>query len=88
MPQPLKVEIDGVRYEPRREIPLKTRFASCMRELREESGLTVEQISEQVNISPPVLREIEMGVATSFWIIARLAKLYGVSLDYLAKTTP
>ncbi len=83
----MKVEIDGVQYVPKRKPPNTNMFSSALRQLREESKQTLEDVCEAVDISKTYLWEMETGAATtpSFWIVAALASHYGVSLDYFAE---
>jgi transcriptional regulator with XRE-family HTH domain len=85
--QPLKVEIDGVEFVPRRKVRKPGLFSSALREMREDTEESLERVAEIVGVSKTYLWELESGASNSpsFWIVAELAAHYGVSLDYLAE---
>ena len=55
-----------------------------IREYRLKSGLTQEELSERIGISPVHMSHIESGVAKySLIVFVRLSIAIGASLDYL-----
>jgi ribosome-binding protein aMBF1 (putative translation factor) len=85
------------RQHPIREIPTDTlrgedvvrllKFVASMRRLREEQGLTVEQLAGKAGIEPNVLARMEAGqafnptVATLFGIAAALGKKLSLAFE-------
>lgn len=53
-------------------------FGSCLRELREKSGLTQEDLAEMVGVSRPTITQWETG-----WSVPKLKRLYDLA-DALA----
>ena len=59
-------------------------FGQRIRELRRKTGLTQEQLSEELNISVEQLRKMECGSrGTSFDLLISIAVYFDVSTDYL-----
>ena len=59
-------------------------FGQRIRELRRKSGLTQDQLSEELNISVEQLRKIECGTRrTSLEGLISLAVYFGISTDYI-----
>lgn len=60
-------------------------FATRLKEARKESRLSQEDASRQLDIRYSTYRRYETGVTEpTVSTAARMARLYGVSLDYLA----
>jgi transcriptional regulator with XRE-family HTH domain len=56
-----------------------------LRDARHAAGLTCEQVTAALALSPTTVTAGEMGYTVpTVWTLARLAGLYGVSLDWLA----
>jgi transcriptional regulator with XRE-family HTH domain len=86
----MEVIIDGCKYVPvfqfdrwQTESTLGSRLAA----FRRAASLSLAEASQCAQISKTYLGEIEAGKATdpSFAIVVRLAKVYGVDLNLLAK---
>lgn len=59
-------------------------FASRLRELRKERGLTQKQLAEQTGASERGIQNYELGVRSpAFDVLISLADFFDVSLDYL-----
>ena len=60
-----------------------------MRDLREDADLTQEELVKQLGMHKTTYTNYEQGKREPpFELIIRLAKLYGVSIDYIAGLTP
>ncbi len=61
-----------------------TSFATRLKELRIEKGLTQKQASLAVGLSPNAFANYEIGLREpSFDTLIRICRLFGVSADYL-----
>ena len=63
---------------------MKRKFAEKLKEIREEKGLSVLELSKEVKISKSALYRWEKGeadVASDYLIV--LAKYFGVTTDFL-----
>jgi len=59
-----------------------------LRELRESNNMTQEQIAEYLDKDPRQYRRYELGeVAIPVYYLARLARLYNTSADYILELT-
>ena len=59
-----------------------------MRELREEKGITQENVAEMLDVNRITYAGYEMGRFTpNAWQIVQLASYYGVTTDYLLALT-
>lgn len=57
-------------------------------DLREDSDLTQKAVAEQLGLHPNVYRRYEKGSREiPVWALIRLARLYGVSTDYILGLT-
>lgn len=65
-------------------------MAARMRELRAAHGLTLEQVAQYAQASKSHIWEFEKGRAKnpSIDMAVRIARVYGVSLDYLTGLSP
>jgi transcriptional regulator with XRE-family HTH domain len=84
----MKVVIDDIRYGPIVEIGEKPmRLADLLRHHRGISGMSLERAALAAGISKTYLFELESGAAVdpSFGIMIRIARMYGISLDAVAK---
>ena len=53
-----------------------------VRKLREERGLTREQLGEQVNVSRQAINAVETGkFDPSLWLAYDIAQLFGMSIE-------
>lgn len=60
-------------------------FASRLKELRKERGLTQKQLAEQTRTSERGIQNYELGERSpAFDALISLADFFGVSIDYLA----
>ena len=60
-----------------------------IRDLREDADLTQEQLVHRLGMHKTTYTNYEQGKREPpFELIIRLAKLYGVSIDYIAGLTP
>lgn len=60
-------------------------FATRLKEARKKAGIVQEDAARQLDIRYSTYRRYETGVTEpTVSIAARMARLYGVSLDYLA----
>lgn len=55
-----------------------------IKELRVQSNLTQEQVSQIVNVSRPSYSSYENGIKPPLEVLIKLSNYYNVSLDYLA----
>lgn len=59
-----------------------------IRELREEAGLTQEQLAARVGAHSVTISRVETGVVCSFDLLCRIAVALGVGWSELMRTTP
>jgi len=60
-----------------------------IRELREDKDITQDQLVEMLNMHKTTYRNYEQGKREiPFSLVIKLAKLYNVSIDYIAEITP
>lgn len=89
----MEVLIDGQRYvleAPITNLARDKTLGAILAAYREGATWdSLESAAAKVGISKTYLWELEhdKAAAPSFWIVVRLAKLYGVSLDVLAQST-
>lgn len=82
----MKVLIDGVEYAPRQIVKAGGPLGPELKRMRDAIGLTLEEAAQRTGITKGYLWKIEHDHnAVSFGILARLASVYGASLDDLAK---
>lgn len=59
-----------------------------LRRIRKDLRLTSYEVAAQINMSPSHVRRVETNEhAPGLYMAAELAKVYGVSLDYIAGLT-
>lgn len=59
-------------------------YAKRLKELREEEGLSIRELSAKTNINKDKLNRCERGISVpNLFDIVALAKFYGVSADYI-----
>lgn len=55
---------------------------NCVRQLREEQGLTQKQLGEKVNVSRQAIIAVETGkFDPSLWLAYDIAKLFNMSIE-------
>lgn len=60
-----------------------------LKDLRKEKGLTQQQVADRVWVSKAVVSSYEIGTRTpSYEVLIKLAKLFGVSTDFLLGVSP
>lgn len=60
-----------------------------IRELREDRDITQDQLVEMLDMHKTTYRNYEQGKREiPFSLVIKLAKLYNVSIDYIAEITP
>lgn len=64
-------------------------FGKRLKKLRNEKGLTQQQVADRVWVSKAVVSSYEIGTrAPSYEVLIKLAKLFGVSTDFLLGVSP
>lgn len=59
-------------------------FSARLRELRKERGLTQSQMAGRLGVTPSMVSAYENGIRQpSYEVLIKIARLYGVSSDYL-----
>lgn len=59
-------------------------FPTRLRELRKERGLTQGQVAGRLGVTPSMVSAYENGIRQpSYEVLIKIARLYGVSSDYL-----
>ena len=59
-------------------------LADRLRELRQERGWTQGRVAERLGVTPSVISAYENGIRQpSYEVLIKLARLYGVTSDYL-----
>lgn len=55
-----------------------------IRDLREDADLTQEKVADLLHLQRSVYRRYELGEReVPVWVVVELAKLYGISTDYI-----
>lgn len=57
------------------------------KELREEKGITKEQLSEDIDIHIDIINSIENGFNAPIHVLRKYAVYFGVASDYLLELT-
>lgn len=71
------------RYESIDEVMI-ARFRSRLRKARERAGLTQAEVARQLGVTPATYARYETGpTLPTFFHVARIAEIFGVSTDYL-----
>lgn len=64
-------------------------FGKRLKALRNEKGLTQQQVADRVWVSKAVVSSYEIGTRTpSYEVLIKLAKLFGVTTDFLLGVSP
>lgn len=53
------------------------------KELREEKGITIEELSNAINVRPEIIKSIENGFNAPIHVLVLYAKYFEVTSDYL-----
>ena len=60
-------------------------FGKKIADLRKQQNMSQQQVAEKINTSGPIVGRYERGeMKPSIEVASKLAKLFGVTLDYLA----
>ena len=69
-------------------LKIRERFGERVKDLRKQKGMTQERLAEKAGITPAALSQIEKGARVpTIPVLHRIARVLGVSLDYLSGKT-